>query len=242
MSWSRLGLVGLLAMVSGLGVVVYWLIDTGRWTPANPSPAAYPVRGIDVSRHQGTIAWPDVAGADIDFVYMKATEGGDWTDPEFNRNWREAGAAGLARGAYHFFTFCRPWEDQIAHAMAVLPDDHELPWAVDVEYGGNCQNYESVEAIRRSLDGLMAAAVDSLGYVPLLYAVHDGYPDFVKGRYPEATLWLQNILGEPSTGVSGRDWTVWQYSVRGRLPGIEGPVDLNVFNGDDVAFEAFRLR
>ena len=220
---------------------VAWLIQTGRWTPANPSRAAYPVRGIDVSRHQGTIDWNALQAAGLDFVYMKATEGGDWTDPKFTRNWREAGAQGLARGAYHFYTFCRPWDEQLAHALAVLPDEHELPFVVDVEYGGNCEGYESREAIQLGLDRFISAATDSLGYPPAIYAVHRGFPDFVKGRYMDSPLWLQHVVWEPSAG-DGRDWSVWQYSVRGRLPGIEGPVDLNVFNGDAEAFRSFRVR
>ncbi len=46
--------------------------------------------------------------AGLRFAYVKATEGGDWTDPRFEKNWREARRAGLRVGAYHFFSFCRP--------------------------------------------------------------------------------------------------------------------------------------
>ena len=221
--------------------LAYWLVDTGRWNPANPSLQAYPVRGIDVSRYQGTIDWPTVAASGVDFAYIKATEGGDWTDPEFERNWREAGEAGIARGVYHFFTFCRDADEQLAHTLATMPRDHELPLAVDVEYGGNCEGHDGVEAIRAMLDRYMAEATGALGYVPAIYAVHDSYPDFIEGRYPEAALWLQHVLWEPRAG-GDRDWTFWQYSVWGEVPGIEGPVDLNVFNGDEAAFRTFRLR
>ncbi|MDN3719591.1 GH25 family lysozyme [Roseibium salinum] len=44
-----------------------------------------------------------VAADDVAFVYMKASEGGDFKDGAFARNWAGSGAAGLARGAYHFF-------------------------------------------------------------------------------------------------------------------------------------------
>lgn len=222
------------------GSLAFWLIDTGRWTPANPSETEYPVRGIDVSRHQGTIDWPQVAASGVDFVYMKATEGGDWTDPEFSRNWREAGANGLARGVYHFFTFCRDADEQADHALGVLPPEAELPFAVDVEYGGNCENYESRDAIQASLDRFIERVTDAIGRAPLIYAVHDSYPDFAEGRYPESPLWMQHVIWEPSP-EAGRDWTLWQYSVYGEVPGIEGAVDLNVFNGDEAAFEAFQI-
>ena len=227
---------GLLA--GGVGIA-YWFVQSGRWVPATPSPEAYPVRGIDVSRHQGTISWPEVAASGVDFVYMKATEGGDWTDPEFARNWAEAGRLGLARGAYHFFTFCRDADEQAAHALATLPPDGELPLAVDVEYGGNCEGYESREAIGASLDRFIEVVTDSIGRAPVIYAVHESYPDFVEDRYPASPLWLQNMLWAPNP-EGDREWTFWQYSVRGRVPGIEGPVDLNVFRGGPKAFELFQ--
>ena len=75
-------------------------------------PAGCPVAGIDVSRHQGAIDWPRVAAAGIRFAWIKATEGGDYRDPAFGRNWELAEAAGVRRGAYHFVYWCRPAKDQ----------------------------------------------------------------------------------------------------------------------------------
>src|SRR3954469_22613633 len=79
--------------------------------PAMPRPATAPAvappadvlirRGIDVSHHQGTINWDAVAGDGVEFAWMKATEGATFRDASFARNWHQAGAAGLARGAYH---------------------------------------------------------------------------------------------------------------------------------------------
>ena len=227
-------------LLVGFTALGYWLVSTGRWTPANPSEAAYPIRGIDVSRHQGTINWDAVAASGVDFVYMKATEGGDWTDPEFVGNWNEAGRVGLARGVYHFFTFCRDADEQAAHALATQPPEAELPFVVDVEYGGNCEGFESVERVRASLDRFMDIVTDSIGYDPAIYAVHSSYPDFIEGRYLGSPLWLQHVLWKPSA-EGDRTWSIWQYSVTGTVPGIEGPVDLNVFNGDSTAFAAFQV-
>jgi lysozyme len=93
------------------------------------------VQGIDVSHHQGPINWDEVAGDDVRFAWIKATEGGDWEDPRFDENWAGAGAAGVPRGAYHFFTLCRPAAEQAAWFLSVAPAG-ELPTAVDLEYGG----------------------------------------------------------------------------------------------------------
>jgi Glycosyl hydrolases family 25 len=65
------------------------------------------VIGVDVSNHQGEIDWSALAGSNVAFAYIKATEGGDFRDRRFQLNWDGAKRAGLARGAYHFFTQCR---------------------------------------------------------------------------------------------------------------------------------------
>ena len=71
----------------------------------NPSKKRYPVRGVDVSHYQGTIDWPVLAAQDLDFAYIKATEGSSHTDEKFAENWEAAKDTGLRIGAYHFFSF-----------------------------------------------------------------------------------------------------------------------------------------
>ena len=102
---------------------------TSREQPQLPSNA----RGRREGRHrrvehQGPIDWQRVAGDGIGFVYMKATEGGDWVDATFAPNWAGARAAGLKVGAYHFFTLCRAGADQAANFLRVpltaLHTDH----------------------------------------------------------------------------------------------------------------------
>ena len=102
----------------------------------SPDRGKYPVRGIDVSHHQGPIDWQRVAADDVAFAVIKATEGGDHVDDAFATNLREARAAGLAVGAYHFFTFCRPGGDQAlaatvenaaAEAVVITGDDVVRP-------------------------------------------------------------------------------------------------------------------
>ncbi len=219
--------------------LAYWLVDTGRWTPAQPDRTRYPILGVDVSRHQGPIDWPALAASGVGFAYIRATEGGDWTDPQFARNWREARAAGIPRGAYHFFTFCRAPEEQAAHVLQTVPREREaLPLAVDVEYGGNCTDYGSEDAVRQRLDRFLQILTDSLGTAPVLYAVSGSYPDFVEGQHPRSPVWIRNLVVNPSL-ESGREWAIWQWSKAGRLPGIDGPVDLNVFHAGADAFRAF---
>ena len=87
--------------------------NTARFSDADPhdwdgrAPATYAVHGIDASRWQGEIDWPTAIANGVSFAFFKATEGGDVIDPGFETYWKGAGQAGLPRGAYHFYYFCR---------------------------------------------------------------------------------------------------------------------------------------
>ena len=75
-----------------LGGAVLWSLTrttAGDW---HPSTLLYPRQGIDVSHYQGDIRWSRLPNAGVDFAYIKATEGGDYVDPNFATNW--AGAKG----------------------------------------------------------------------------------------------------------------------------------------------------
>ncbi len=185
-----------------------------------PSSATYPIRGLDVSHHQGRIDWSRVA--DVDFVYVKATEGGDHRDTRFAENFAGARRAGLPRGAYHFFTFCRPGRAQADNFTAVVPTDAELPVAVDLEFGGNCARRPSWVELRDELRAFVGAIEAHYGEPPVLYVTEE-----LLEQYPVDTLglpiWIRSIYTEPK-----RTWSLWQYHCRARVDGIEGPVDLNV--------------
>ena len=87
----------------------YLAYDRAMTPFSPPSLADYPIQGIDISHHQGDIDWARLKDQpNIRFAIMKATEGGDHRDRKFAENWQAAKQAGIVRGAYHFFTFCRP--------------------------------------------------------------------------------------------------------------------------------------
>src|SRR6185436_17869011 len=71
-------------------------------------PLGYKIHGIDVSSYQGNIYWPAVVAmkdqdVNIQFAFIKATEGLNKVDKQFQRNWQKAKEANIIRGAYHFF-------------------------------------------------------------------------------------------------------------------------------------------
>ncbi len=204
----------------------------------HPSRERYPVRGIDVSHHQGPIDWDRVAEAGIRFAYIKATEGGDLVDRRFVENWRGAHRAGLARGAYHFFTLCRPGTEQAANFMATVPrTDDAMPPAVDLEFTGNCTDRTRWLDAFAELSQFLERVESYYGRKAVLYVRPDFYAAYLKGQTINNPLWLQGFILKPSYGE--RAWSFWQYHAFGRIEGIAGPVDRNVFRGDPEEFAAW---
>ena len=89
-----------------ISIVVILFISwfMGWWIPNRPDHDKYPIRGIDVSHHNGEIDWSRVKQSGIQFAYIKATEGSDWEDIRFPNNWTESKKNKIYRGAYHFFS------------------------------------------------------------------------------------------------------------------------------------------
>jgi lysozyme len=213
------------------------------WVRFNyPNPQRFPVRGIDVSHHQGPIDWVDVRRAGIAFAFIKASEGGDHRDSRFPANWEAAAEAGVARGAYHFFTFCRPGLEQAEHFIATVSASiGELPPAADVEFSGNCAYRGSIEAIRRELSAFLEKVEVAFDRRPALYLTEKSYDRIAHGHFPGYPLWVRSIVFEPSPRRFF-DWAFWQYADNGRLPGIDHVVDLNTFHGTRAEFDAMIQR
>ncbi len=198
-----------------------------------PDRSRYPIRGIDVSHHQGRIDWAKVAADDVTFVYMKATEGGDHRDRRFAENWRSARAVGIDTGAYHFFTLCRTGAEQAMNFIAAVPIERDaLPPAVDLEFGGNCGRRPDGPTLRRELDAFLAPIERAYGKPMVLYLTPEFF-DAYSAHLPARPLWRRSLLRAPEISPA---WHLWQYHNRGRVDGIHGPVDLNVFVSDRAAY------
>jgi lysozyme len=197
--------------------------------PTGPGAIDQSIDGIDVSHWQGTIDWQAVRGGGIDFAFIKATEGGTFTDPQFARNWAAAADAGIARGAYHYF---RPNVDAVKQAEHFLRVTRlgagDLPAVLDVETSDGLAGDALLRAIRTWLETVERAT----GKRPIVYT----YPDFWN-RYVSASpgpyqLWIASYgRDQPLMPIGWSDWTFWQSSATGRVPGIQGDVDLDHFRG-----------
>lgn len=198
---------------------------------AEPAPERYPVRGIDVSHHQGAIDWTKVAKSGVAFAYLKASEGATWRDRRFAENWRGAERAGLARGAYHYFSFCSRGAKQAANFLAAVPPTKGvLPPVADVEFVGNCERWKSLEEVRAELRAFLAEVEKAWRVRPILYVTSESHERITRGHFDGYPLWIRSVQGPPAADLDPA-WIFWQYSETGKVPGIAGPVDLNVFSG-----------
>jgi len=210
---------------------------------SSPTLARLHVRGIDVSYYQSDIDWPTVRASGITFAYIKATEGGDYLDSKFRHNWAAAKAAGIRRGAYHFYYLCRPVRDQIAWFISNVPrDPHALPPAIDMEWvptSKNCRIKPSRAKIIADLQIFLDSLEHHYGKRPVIYATGSFHHDILEGAFNEYPFWLRAIDGPPGERYAFRPWHFWQYSARGTLPGVNGHIDKNVFAGTHVEWAAF---
>jgi len=214
-----------LAAGAALLAAVVWL----SYPYLETAPLEYDVVGIDVSHHQGRIDWPAVARSGVRFAYLKATEGGDFVDSSFARNWAEARAAGLAVGAYHFYRRCKGGSVQAENFLNTFPPDRDqLPPVIDVEQMDPCADADFDPAVEISvfLDVVQART----GCRPILYVTGEFDAAFLRGKLESEAFWVRSLFLPPPFRRS--TWLFWQYHHDGRRPGIVGPVDLNVFRGD----------
>jgi lysozyme len=199
-------------------------------------PKHYAVHGVDVSRWQGDIDWPKLRTQGANFVYIKSTDGGDHLDPMFKTNWRKAKEAGIRRGAYHFFYWCRRASEQADWFIRNVPRDPDaLPPVIDVEWNGesSCKRRPSRADVIEKMQVFMDKLERHYGQRPVIYTAPDFYKDNLIGAFEKYPFWLRAVAQHPSTVYPGRKWVFWQYSGSGLSQGVNGKIDLNVFNGSE---------
>jgi lysozyme len=218
--------------------------DPHEWVGRTPS--AYPVHGIDASRWQGEIDWPEAARGGVSFAWLKATEGGDLADPAFARNFRAALRAGVPAGAYHFFYLCTDAETQARWFIANVPRrPRALPPVLDIEYNHHsptCRARPEPAAIRAEIRTFQRIVAAHYGTRPVIYTTPDFWRANDLGLLRGEEFWLRSVAGHPAETYPGARWHFWQYSGTGRAPGVAGDVDLNAFSGSPAAWSAWLAR
>lgn len=237
---ARRSIIGIVILAVASALYLAYDRAMFRFTP--PSLENYPIQGIDISHHQGSIDWKRLAAQrNVRFAIMKATEGGDHRDRLFVENWQAAKDAGIVRGAYHFFTFCRPGREQAQNLLATVPVElGTLPIAIDLEFTGNCGKVPTLEELSAEISAFVTELKGSYSGKPIFYLNQEFFDQYLKGneaRFPDHYLWLRSIAKEPGRKDCGR-WSIWQFADNGAVDGIQGPVDLNALCPSQTPFAA----
>ncbi|MFZ4603732.1 MAG: glycoside hydrolase family 25 protein [Caulobacterales bacterium] len=224
-----------LAVAAAALLAVFALV---RWGPEiEVAVLGYQVTGVDVSAHQGPIDWPALAGSGAAFAYIKASEGGSHVDPRFKANWRGAKEAGLARGAYHFFTLCQPGLVQARHFLRTVDARGELPPAIDAEHMGPCRKGPTTDDPAREIMAFLDEVERVSGERAIVYTTRRFHDAHLKGQLGGEQFWIPSIGAPPQFRRDA--WVFWQFDHSGRRPGVAGPIDLNVYRGSKRRLAAF---
>jgi GH25 family lysozyme M1 (1,4-beta-N-acetylmuramidase) len=208
-----------------------------------PTPTAAPavLDGIDVSYHQGTISWPQVAAAGKRFAFIRATAGTLTADTAYAANRSGAAAAGLPTGSYHYANPDSAGGDAANEASwflrnATFASGDLLP-VLDLEVS----NSLSPSALTAWAQTWLSQVHAATGVRPIIYTNAGFWASamadtdwFARNGYP--VLWIAHwtTASQPSLPAGswgGNGWTFWQHSSTGTVPGIAGPVDLDRFQG-----------
>lgn len=191
-------------------------------------PSGYDVVGLDISHHQPNVNWKEVKAEKIAFTFIKATEGITHQDRYFARHWKQAKKHDVLRGAYHFFLPSRDAEKQAQNFLnKVSLEAGDLPPVLDVEV----TNHRSDEEIREGVRKWLEMVEDEYDLKPIIYTNYAFYEKHLAGHFDEYPLWIAHYNTDKSHELANRNWVFWQHTSTGKLKGIKGNLDLNVFNG-----------
>jgi len=198
----------------------------------------FSVHGIDVSHHQAEIDWDTVATQKIDFAFIKATEGRDFKDNCFAQNWQELKRVNIRRGAYHFFHPNLSAEEQANNFIRTVELDFgDLPPVIDFEVINKVAKAEVLAQLKIWLDLIEA----HYKIRPIIYTNQKLYFKYLLHNFKEYPIWMARYNTIEPNMLLQKKWSFWQYGNKGHVKGIEGFVDLNVFNGNLMDLENMGL-
>ncbi|MBO9619066.1 MAG: glycoside hydrolase family 25 protein [Niabella sp.] len=246
--WRLLLALFALALLLGVFIMLDWSrkfdVEVKRYPQFGIDiPVAYSIHGIDVSRYQQTVLWPEVKAMRVDslkigFAFIKATEGEDDSDEQFKRNWRGARLARVVRGPYHYFIPSKDARKQAANfikSVALAPGD--LPPVLDVEQANNL----TPDQIRAGVKIWLQLVEQHYKIRPMLYTNPEFYEKYLGKDFDGYPLWVAHYFEKRKPKIK-RDWLIWQHNNAGRVNGIATAVDFNVFNGDSAAFRSILVK
>ena len=185
------------------------------------------IHGIDISHYQGQVFWEVIGeNSKMAYVYIKASEGGDRIDPRYERNIQLAHQYGLKVGSYHFFRPKTNLTKQLENFMTQCrPGDQDLIPMIDVETKSGLSTPE----FRDSLTKFITLVEEAYKQKPLIYTFTNFYNAHMQGTIDGYPLMIAQYNAIEPELKDGRDITMWQYTGKGRINGINGFVDKSRF-------------
>lgn len=210
------------------------------------APAASAVDGVDVSSHQnksGPIQWVETSLSGQNFAYVKATEGTDYVNPTYLSDSNIPKYSGMAVGSYHYAQPSSAPGDAAAQAnffanTSIVSHFPTLPPVLDLEESGGMGPKELQDWVREYVSVIkLRTGRDAMIYTsPSFWR---GYMDDTK-EFANHPLWLAHYdTDTPDVPGGWSNVTIHQYSSEGQVPGINGPVDMNKFNGNELQLGQF---
>lgn len=197
-------------------------------------PEGYEIHGIDISHHQGKIDWQELKDHGmidefpVRFVMIKATEGATKVDENFEDNFYQAREYGFTRGAYHFYSVHSSAKAQAAFFMRkVKLENGDLPPVLDVEHKPKNQTDEE---FKQSILQWLEIIETHYGVKPIIYTYYKFKMQYLSDPvFDDYPYWIAHYYVD-QVEYEGK-WKFWQHTDVGRLPGIKGNVDFNIYNG-----------
>jgi lysozyme len=195
-------------------------------------PEGYEIHGIDISHYQGEINWDQLREAMIErcpvrFIVIKATEGSNNLDASFKENFYQSRENGFIRGAYHFWSTKTSAEAQAQYFLKqVRLEDGDLPPILDVEKKGNI----SKEQFKSDVLTWLRIVEKHYHVKPIIYTYYKFKMTYLNDKvFDQYPYWIAHYYVD-KVEYKGK-WKFWQHTDCGRLLGIKGYVDFDIYNG-----------
>lgn len=192
--------------------------------------------GIDVSKWNGEIDWDKVKNAGVEFAIVRAGYRGSVSgslvqDPYFETNMRGAAAAGVPTGVY-FFTQAVNEVEAVEEASMVLKlirqYQVDYPIFIDTEGAGGDGRADGLDVEQRTLVcEAFCRTIENAGYTAGVYGSRNWYNHKLEtGRLDNYFIWLAEYRSVP---IYQGYYRMWQYTSKGKIAGIDGFVDMNIY-------------
>ncbi len=187
------------------------------------------IRGFDVSHLDGEVDWGKVVAGGYAFVFVKATEGDDFVDPQLHTNLDGARKSGIPVGAYHFYRTNDDPEVQARNFIENTPlKEGDLAPVVDIEVVTPGSSPGWLDDLRRFLQTLE----QHYRVVPIIYTSPHFWNSYGNDTFGKHPLWIAEYgVDQPAIPAGFDHWTWWQFSDDHSIAGIPSPVDVSYFRG-----------